>query len=81
MMPPLACFQLEHCVRLSDLRLTGPGVHWTVHVCGRIRDCTVMHVCDCVLRIWVNAPTCDSACVFVCHTSIVCACVRASLPR
>lgn len=48
MMPPWACFQQEHCVRLSDLRLTGPGVHWTVCVCMQ-RGSVIVWSCMCAI--------------------------------
>lgn len=46
--PPVACFQLEHFVRLSNCQLTGPEVHWTmcVYACARstLCDCMVLYV-------------------------------------
>ena len=73
---PSARFQLEHFVRLSDLRLTGPEVHWTVCVCMPPSLWLYGHACVrlCVL-IWVNARMCDCVCMFVWHASSVCVCV------
>lgn len=82
MMPPWACFQLEHCVRLSDLQLTGPGAHWTVcvHAAGsvivRSRMCVTM--CE---DGRTNARMWDSVCALERHTLRVCVCVFGMSPR
>ncbi len=84
-MPPWACFQLEHFVRLSDLRLTGPGVHWTVCVCVCAAQSVIVWSCMCAI-VCINMGECTHAwlCLCVCvshiHCVCVCVCVFANLP-
>lgn len=52
MMPPWACFQLEHCVRLSDLRLTGPAAHWSMCASEHAAGSVIVWSCVCAI-VWM----------------------------
>lgn len=54
---PSARFQLEHFVRLSDLRLTGPEVHWTMCVCVHAAQSVIVWSCMCAI-VCINMGEC-----------------------